>query len=199
MTRLYFEIYGKIILLILLGWGLISIPLYLNLLGVSLHIIGPDWDYELCVYGTSMQPTFEDGDFLVCANIIDPLLIKATLDNGDIIAFYRPHGTISISPNVVVHRAINKTIRNELVYFQTKGDRNSNPDYWNDTRGEEYTFNGMISQKLLIGKVVGVRKTYALSNSVIVMGAILASITITDFVGYVSLTRKKPKTVSEQL
>lgn len=198
MTRLYYEIHGEIILLILLGGLLISIPLYLNLLCVSLHIIGPDWDSEMWVYGISMQPTLEDGD-LVCANIIDPLLIKANSRNGDIIVFDRPHGTISLSPTVVVHRAINKTVRNELVYFQTKGDRNSNPDYWNDIRGEEYTLNGMISQKLLIGKVVGVRKTYALSYSVIVMVAILTSITITDFVGYVSLTRKKPKTVSAQL
>jgi signal peptidase I len=198
MARLYYEIHGEIILLILLGGLLISIPLYLNILGISLHVIGPDWDNELWVYGISMQPTLEDGDS-VCTDIIDPSLIEANSRNGDIIVFDRPHGTIAISPTVVVHRAINKTVRNELVYFQTKGDRNSAPDYWNDARGEEYTLNGMISQKLLIGKVVGVRKTHALNYSVIVMAVILTSITIIDFVGYVSLTKKKPKTVSDQL
>lgn len=197
MVRLYHEIYGEIILLILLGWGLVSIPLYFNLQLTSLHIKGPDWDYEMCVYGMSMHPTLEDGDF-ICINIINPFLVKATPDSGDIIAFHRPDG-ITLSPTVVVHRAINKTTRSGQVYFQTKGDRNNTPDYWNDSRGEEYAWNGMISQKLLIGEVVGVRKTYVLEHPVMVMATIMVGIIVIDFVGYISLTRKKPKSMSDQL
>lgn len=192
MVQLYRELYGEILLLILLGWALISIPLFFNLHSVSLDIIGSDWDNEVAVYGTSMTPSLEDGEF-VCVNTVDPSLVEASQEGGDIIAFYRPQQPLPVSPQIIVHRAINKTFREDLYFFSTKGDNNDRADFWNDTRGEEYSWNGMISQNLLIGRVVGVRKTYALEWPVTVMGATLAVVIVVDLVGYFGFTRRKQR------
>lgn len=164
-------------MLILVGGSLIFIPLYINSFVTSLHIVGPDWDFEIFIIGESMRPTLSYGDF-VCVRKIDVSLIKTGL-NGDIIAFERPQPSIS-NPVIIVHRAINKTVRNDIIYFQTKGDNNNSPDNWSDYRGENYTWNGMVSELLLIGKVVGVRKEYAVVFPVITMTSIVLSLAIVD-------------------
>lgn len=192
MVKLYQDMFGEILLLLFLGWSLISIPIVLNISLVSLDVIGTEWDFETFIYGTSMEPTFTDGDSVVIERI-DAAEVKATPEGGDIIAFTRPNRSILIFPSVVIHRAINKTYRSDLdlYYFQTMGDHNSEPDDWVDTQGEEYTWNGMISQNLLKGKIVGVKKQIVLERPVIIMAAILASLIVIDYVGYANLTQKK--------
>lgn len=190
MVELYHEVYGLIMLFLLLMCGLISIPLYFNLYLNSLHIKGPDWDYEMSVCGTSMYPILNTGDSIYVYTVDDPSSIEAALGVGNIIAFGRPDGG-KVAPTIITHRAINKTTRNGLVYFQTKGDSNDEPDYWDDPRGENYSWNGMVSQRLLYGEVVGVRKTYALQEPVVVMAAIMISIIVADFVGYKRFMEKE--------
>lgn len=94
----------------------------------------------------SMYPTLQVGDIVLVKNITSPFEITAVPYTGDIIAFYRPSGP----SDVIIHRAINKTLVNTVWYFQTKGDSNYSPDYWS---GPD-TYNGWISQKLVFGKIV---------------------------------------------
>jgi signal peptidase I len=188
MIQLYHDVYGVIILFILLICGLISVPLYINQYVNSLHIRGPSWDYEMITYGLSMYPVINDGDHIYVYAIDDPSSIEAAPGIGNIISFGRPDS--EVSPPIVAHRAISKTTRNGQVYFQTKGDNNTAPDYWNDERGENYTWNGMISQRLLYGIVVGVRKTGEIQEPVLAMAAIIVSIIVVDFVGYKKFLEK---------
>lgn len=95
----------------------------------------------------SMRPTLEVGDIALVRNITDPSEITAApYPDGDIIAFYRP----SDLKEIIVHRAVNSTFWNGTWYFLTKGDNNYSPDFWtgNDT------YDGMLSEKLVFGKVV---------------------------------------------
>lgn|GEM_PF-3506956 len=189
MIQLYRDVYGVIILFILLICCLVSIPLYFNQYVNSLHIRGPSWDYEMITYGLSMYPVINDGDHIYVYAVDDPSSIEAAPRVGNIIAFGRPDN--EVSPHVVAHRAIGKTTRNGQVYFQTKGDNNTEADYWNDERGENYTWNGMISQRLLCGIVVGVRKTSEIQEPALVMAAIIVGIIVVDFVGYKKLLEKE--------
>ena len=95
----------------------------------------------------SMRPTLDIGDVVLVRNITDVSEINAApYPNGDIIAFYSPNDL----RNVIVHRAIDSTFWNDTWYFQTKGDYNYGSDFWN---GND-TYMGMISEKLVFGKVV---------------------------------------------
>jgi len=77
--------------------------------------------------------------------------------NGTMIVFYNPSyprrgGLFFFAENeLIVHRAIYKENITGTWYFQTKGDHNTIPDSW---YGPD-TSEGMISSKLLVGKVVG--------------------------------------------
>jgi len=105
----------------------------------------------LAVASTSMLPTLDVSDIIVVQGTT-ALEIKAAPElEGDIIVFYQP-----IDWNTrIVHRAVDKVLHDDVWYFQTRGDNtrtNSGSDYWNGPG----TWNGMISEKLVVGKVVGV-------------------------------------------
>jgi len=109
-------------------------------------------DYPLLVVAsTSMLPTLDVSDIIVVQGT-NPLEIKAAPElAGDIIVFYLPYDWNTR----IVHRAIDMVYHDGVWYFQTRGDNrltNSGADYWT---GPE-TWNGMVSEKLLVGKVVGV-------------------------------------------
>jgi len=102
----------------------------------------------------SMEPTINIGDVVVVKNTTDVSQINVGT-YGDIIVFYQPKVTANSTDVLIVHRAINKVIHNGLTYFRTKGDANTTSDSWpSDYRGEEYSWQGMISKRLLIGKVI---------------------------------------------
>jgi signal peptidase len=105
----------------------------------------------LAVASGSMVPTLNVGDLIVVQGVSNASEIRAAPSpEGDIIVFYKP-GTNEL----IVHRAINKVRYNGVWYFETKGDANSSPDRWGpitNTYGD--TYNGMISEKLLVGKVI---------------------------------------------
>jgi len=195
MTDVYRETFAEALILVLLSGGLIFVPLYLNSYSISHHMLGV-WGFEAAVYGMSMQPALQDGYFVV-VNVTDPSMIDASVDSGDIIIFDRPNSPSHLYPTLIVHRAINKTVIDGLVYFRTKGDSNSSPDAWEDTRGQEYVSDGMISERLLRGKVVGVRKPYAVERPVEVMAGLLGASIVVGLTGHKFLTRKESKPLGQ--
>ena len=104
----------------------------------------------------SMEPTIDIDDVVVIKNTTDVSEINVGT-YGDIIVFYKPKITADSTDVLIVHRAINKGTHNAVTYFRTKGDANTTSDSWpSDYRGEEYSWQGMISEKLLIGKVIDI-------------------------------------------
>lgn len=115
----------------------------------------------LAVASGSMIPTLNVGDLIVVQGVPDANEINAApRPNGTMIVFYRPNYPRSggflfqTGDELIVHRVIAKVEDNGTLYFQTKGDNNFGPDYWGDTPPD--TLDGMISSKLLVGKVVSV-------------------------------------------
>jgi len=116
----------------------------------------------LTVASGSMIPTLQVGDLIVVQGVSDASEINAApKPDGTMIVFYRPgiprsDGILFFTDyELIVHRAIKKVENNGTWYFQTKGDNsltNQLPDTW---YGPD-TWNGMISSKLLVGKVVAV-------------------------------------------
>jgi len=106
-------------------------------------------EYPLLVVASqSMLPTLDVSDIIIVKGT-NALEIKAAPElEGDIIVFYQPYNW----DTRIVHRAINSSLHDGVWYFRTKGDNNFSPDSWSG----QGTWNGMISQDLLVGKVVGV-------------------------------------------
>ena len=63
----------------------------------------------------SMLPAIAKGDLIALkAPVIN------TLDVGDVIVFQAPPGY----PSPMIHRIVDESVRNDIVYFRTKGDNN---------------------------------------------------------------------------
>lgn len=101
----------------------------------------------LTVASGSMVPTLNVGDLIAVQGVNAADLNAGANPVGDVVVFRRPPA----NDELIVHRAVNKTFYGGLWYIRTKGDANSGPDTWT---GPD-TYGGMISQNLLIGKVVG--------------------------------------------
>lgn len=102
----------------------------------------------LTVASGSMVPTLNVGDLIAVQGVSNVADLNAGANPvGDVVVFRRPPA----NDELIVHRAVNKTFYEGLWYIRTKGDANSGPDTWT---GPD-TYGGMISQNLLIGKVVG--------------------------------------------
>jgi len=115
----------------------------------------------LAVASGSMIPTLQVGDLIVVHGVMDPSEITAAPNpNGTMIVFHRPGyprggGFLFYAGDeLIVHRVIARVEDGGTWYFQTKGDNNNSPDWWGNTPPD--TFNGMVSSKLLVGRVVGV-------------------------------------------
>jgi signal peptidase I len=102
----------------------------------------------LAVASGSMTPTLNVGDLILVQGISNACEVNAApYPKGDIIVFHKP----GLKNELIVHRAVSKVENNGIWYFQTKGDDNTSYDHWS---GPE-TWEGSISEKLLVGKVVG--------------------------------------------
>jgi signal peptidase I len=112
--------------------------------------LGLRTDYPLlAVASGSMTPTLNVGDLIIVQGVPNYNdLYAAPAPDGTIIVFHKPSDT----EELIVHRGINKVDENGTWFFQTKGDNNLTPDYWIG----DGTLNGLISQRLLVGKVVAV-------------------------------------------
>ena len=117
----------------------------------------------LAVASGSMEPVFYRGDLIVVQGGLNFTELNAASKDvqspGEIIVFYDPHyGRTPIylpvagqNTRLIVHRAVSKLENNGTWYFQTQGDNNFSPDRWSGTE----TWEGRISEKLLVGRVVG--------------------------------------------
>lgn len=66
------------------------------------------------VSGVSMNPTYYDGDLLVIQGVVN----KSKILLGDIIVFHNPRDLNML----IVHRVIDRFVKDNQLYFQTKGD-----------------------------------------------------------------------------
>jgi len=101
----------------------------------------------------SMSPVLNIGDLVVVQGLSSAFEVKATeKPEGDIILFRKPS-----NPNeLVIQRAINKTLVNGVWYIRTQGDNASSPARWSMGQKAEDTWgDGYFHEKFLIGKVVG--------------------------------------------
>lgn len=107
----------------------ITVPLIIILVVLTILVSGI-FKYKLiAVASNSMRPVFSRGDS-VLFEYADPENIKV----GDVVVF--KHNNI-----IVVHRIVNVSTKNDLYYFNTKGDANDKQD------------NFEIKEKEIIGKV----------------------------------------------
>ena len=104
----------------------------------------------LTVASGSMVPTLNVGDLIAVQGVENASELNvAPKPDGEIIVFRSPR----IEGELIVHRAIYKefNVDDSLWYFRTQGDANFGPDNW---WGSE-TWNGMISQNRIVGRVIG--------------------------------------------
>ena len=102
----------------------------------------------LAVASGSMIPTLDVGDLILVQGFSNACEVNAaSYPEGDIIVFHKP----GLENELIVHRAVSKVENDDTCYFETKGDANSIADKWS---GPE-TWDNKISERLLVGKVVG--------------------------------------------
>lgn len=79
----------------------------------------------MVVVSRSMVPTLGVGDYIVVDHVDDfDDVVAAPQPEGDILVFLRPHS----SDEYIVHRAVNKLLRDGEWWFVTKGDNNAVED-----------------------------------------------------------------------
>jgi signal peptidase len=109
------------------------------------------------------ERTLNVGDLIIVQGV-NALSVGVEYPNSDILVFHFPKQNSLQEDELVITRVIAREERNGIAYFRTKGDGQgfhkwpetpsaSECDTWYDYR-ENYTLNGMISEKLLVGKVV---------------------------------------------
>jgi signal peptidase len=155
-------------------------------------------DYPLLTVASgSMIPTLNIGDLIVVQGVLNVSDLKAApRPEGDIIVFRNP----SDKNELIVHRAINKTMHDGFWYIRTKGDANPAPDPWTGPDPLD-TWNYMVSEKLLIGKVVGripwlgYIPLYIRTPTGIVL--LIALILIIIFAEYIPVSPKKQETAKD--
>jgi signal peptidase I len=93
------------------------------------------------------EHTLHVGDLIVVQGVNPADIKTGPYPDGDIIVFHKP----GYSDELIVHRAIeNATGPDDKIYFRTQGDGNPSAD----THYGEGSWNYMVSQDLVIGKVI---------------------------------------------
>ncbi len=105
------------------------------------------------------EPTLHKGDLIIIRVVNPKDVVTGSDPEGDIIIFHQPKPSPESPDDLIVHRAIANVTRSGIIYFRTKGDGNPGSwDTWTDYREsydtENYTYRGMISERLLVGKVI---------------------------------------------
>jgi hypothetical protein len=118
-------------------------------------------DFDSVTY--PFEPTLHAGDLIIIQGV-NAKDVRFAYPNSDILVFHVPKSDPYQDDRLIVARVVTEEERNGIVYFRTKGDGVGDPkwpempsisecDRWDDYR-ENYTWNYMISEKLLVGKVV---------------------------------------------
>jgi len=144
LSNLFKNSYVKTILLAIIVIGSVMVFWF----GVRVAL-GTEYPL-LTVASGSMRPTLNVGDLIMVQGVLNVSELKAAPSpEGDIIVFESPRA----EGELIVHRAVDKEFRDVdgLWYIQTKGDANPAEDNWT---GPD-TWNGMVSERRLIGRVVG--------------------------------------------
>ncbi len=76
----------------------------------------------MVVEGTSMVPTYHDGDLLLIQRNID----TGNLAIGEIIIFHSPNHY----DQLIVHKVVERVVISGEIYYKTKGDNNPVADPW---------------------------------------------------------------------
>ncbi len=107
------------------------------------------------------ERTLHRGDIIIIQGV-NPQDLNVNYPDSDIIVFQRPGGEPG---DYIVHRIVNNVTIGSKLYFFTKGDGNPlytwptvpDPayyDHWYDPNNPNATYNGAVSQDLVLGKVV---------------------------------------------
>jgi signal peptidase I len=128
----------------ILASGILGFFIGVNYKGLPLLLLPPlpGDEFYLTMGSGSMQPAINAGDTIRVKRVTNGSLIEV----GDIIVFKRP----SSNDEQICHRVTSKELHDGLWHFRTKGDANNTEDTW---VGDD-TWNGMISEKLLVGRVI---------------------------------------------
>jgi hypothetical protein len=109
------------------------------------------------------EPTLHVGDLIIVQGV-DARNVEVAYPESDVIVFYMPKLDSYQKDELIITRVVAKEERDGIVYFRTKSDGEgihiwpeipdiSECDRWYDYR-ENHTWNDMISEKLLVGKVI---------------------------------------------
>ena len=109
------------------------------------------------------EHTLHIGDLIIVQGV-NAKNVSSAYPNSDILVFHSPQADSTQNDALIITRVIAKEERNGIIYFRTKSDGVgshlwpempvvSKCDRWYDYR-ENYTWNYMISEKLLVGKVI---------------------------------------------
>ncbi len=113
--------------------------------------VGLGTEYPLLTVASgSMVPTLNVGDLIVVQGALNATGLRALpKPEGEIIVFKSPR----VDGELIVHRAIDKEFNDDdgLWYFSTQGDANYGADIWTG----EGTWKNMVSERRLVGRVVG--------------------------------------------
>jgi len=113
--------------------------------------VGLGTEYPLLTVASgSMVPTLNVGDLIVVQGVLSASeLTAAVKPEGEIIVFRSPR----VDGELIVHRAVTKDFNENdgLWYFATQGDANYGTDIWTG----EGTWQNMISERRVVGRVVG--------------------------------------------
>jgi signal peptidase I len=134
--------------------------------------------------------TLHVGDLIIVQGIEPEDIMAEPYPYGDIIVFHRPG--VSSQGDLIVHRAIGKTINNET-RFTTKGDGNTSPDSWE------------VPEASVVGKVVfripwigHVALFMRESHGIFVMIILIAILVIVEFIFPVFSSKESKETAPEK-
>jgi len=163
-------LFKVLIFLTILVIGLIGFWFILKAALNAEHPIVPVYSNNMCTAYPScdgfthpFEHTLHAGDLIIIQGV-DARTVEAGYPNSDILVFYAPKQNPSQEDKLIITRVVAKEEKDGIIYFRTKSDGTGDhkwpetPDpkefeRWHDYR-ENYTSNGMISEKLLVGKVI---------------------------------------------
>jgi signal peptidase I len=164
------KLLNVLVLLAVIAIGFLSFWFVLKAILNTEYPILPVSSSNMCVFQSncdglarSFEPTLHVGD-LVIVQGVNCSTVRVAYPKSDILVFHFPKSDSSDTGGLVITRVVAKEERNGMIYFRTKGDgvgvhtwpeipSASECDRWYDYR-ENYTWNDMISEKLLVDKVV---------------------------------------------
>jgi len=156
----------------------------------------------LAVVSTSMVPTLDVGDLIIVEGIEASTVRVGPKFVGEIIVFHHPMHR----DDFIVHRAIEKAFNSTdgFWYFRTQGD-NSATNYSPDSWSGPDTWKGMVSERLVVGKVVSVVPWFGnlslfirTSEGMLLIIALIIIIIFVDLAEYVPSMIKKASARSSE-